>query len=182
MDERIVIDWLDFRLAEKLYEDLRPFYDWDARYWEQRALAEVRMDHLDKAMSFAETAILRHRDPFTLNTLGLILLRMAESSDYSGTMGHRNLYSKGVENLRQSLDVGRGIFPHPFRTFFTHTLQYVGVHFKDREVEKAVIREWNWWYERAKTNQLFARRETYAQLAGYEISWLKIVTKNQPDE
>lgn len=182
MDEQIVLRWMDVKLAQKFYEELRPFYDWDARYWEQRALAEARMDHLDKAMSFAETAILRHRDPFTLNTLGLILLRIAASSDYSGTMSHKDLYFKGVENLRESLAAGSGIFPHPFRTFFTHTLRYVDIHFKDREVEQAIIREWDWWYERAKNNRLFAHRDSYAQLEGYNISWLKLVTKNKPDE
>lgn len=51
MDERIILDRLNHELAQRFYADLRPYYDWDARYWEQRALAESHMNHLEPAMS-----------------------------------------------------------------------------------------------------------------------------------
>ncbi|MCX6009729.1 MAG: hypothetical protein NTW48_06835, partial [Chloroflexi bacterium] len=182
MDERIILDWLDQVLAQRFYAELLPYYDWDARYWEQRALAELRMNHLDPAMSFAETALHRNRDPFTLNTLGHVLLETACSLDYSGTAGTLDLYWKGVENLRESLDIGQGRFPHPYNTFFAHTLPYVKLHFKNEEISRDIIREWEWWYRRAQSSPVFVSPHKYAQLSGYNISWLKLATQGGIEE
>ena len=182
MDERIIVDWLDYELAQKFYADLRPYYDWDARYWEQRALAESHMNHLEPAMSYAETAVDRHRDTFTLNTLGTILLRTASSPDYSGAAGTRDLYWKGVDSLHESLDVGHGLFPHPYTTFFTLTLSYVQLHFKNQEIDRDIIKEWEWWYKRAKNSQLYSSPKKYEQLNAYNISWLKFATQGSIEE
>jgi len=177
MDERIILDRLNYELAQKFYAELRPYYDWDARYWEQRALAESRMGHLQPAMSYAETAVDRNRDTFTLNTLGTILLRTASSPEYSGAAGTRDLYWKGVDSLHESLDVGHGSFPHPYTTFFTHTLSYVQLHFKNQEIDRDIIKEWEWWYKRAQDSRLYSSPEKYEQLSGYNISWLKFATQ-----
>lgn len=182
MDERIILDRLDHELAHRFYADLRPYYDWDARYWEQRALAESRMGHLQPAMSYAETAVDRNRDTFTLNTLGTILLRTASSLDYSGAAGTRDLYWKGVDSLHESLDVGHGLFPHPYTTFFTHTLSYVQLHFKNQEIDRDIIKEWEWWYKRAKNSQLYSSPKKYEQLNAYNISWLKFATQGSIEE
>lgn len=182
MDERIILDWLDPVLAQKFYSNLLPYYDWNARYWEQRALAEASMNHLDPAMSFAETAVARNRDPFTLNTLGTVLLRTACSPDYSGAAGTLDLYWKGVGNLHESLDIGQGRFPHPYTTFFTHTLGYVQLHFKNKEINRDIIREWEWWYKKAQSSLSFASPDRYAQLTSYNISWLNLVTQGSIEE
>jgi len=182
MDERIIIDWLNHELAQRFYADLRPYYDWDARYWEQRALAESHMDHLEPAISYAETAVHRNRDPFTLNTLGTILLRTASNPDYSGAAGTLDLYRKGIGNLHESLDIGRGQFPHPYTTFFTHTLSYVQLHFKNQEIDRDIIREWEWWYKKALSTPFYSSPQKYEQLSGYNISWLKLATQGSSEE
>lgn len=182
MDERIILDWLDYEFAQRFYADLLPYYDWDARYWEQRALAESRMNHLEPAMSYAETAVERNRDPLTLNTLGTILLRTASSPDYSGAAGTRDLYWQGVNSLHESLDVGHGAFPHPYTTFFTHTLSYVQMHFKNQNIDRDIIKEWEWWYKGAKNSRLYSSPGKYEQLNAYNISWLKFATQGSIEE
>ena len=182
MDERIIVDWLGYKWAQKFYADLRPYYDWDARYWEQRALAESRMNHLEPAMSYAETAVNRNRDPFTLNTLGTILLRTAGSPDYSGAAGTLDLYLKGVKHLHESLELGQDQFPHPYTTFFTHTLNYVSTHYNNQEIDREIIREWDWWYKRAQGGQFYSSPEKHERLTNYNASWLKLVTQGISQE
>lgn len=178
MDERLILDWLDYRLAQRFYAEIRPYYDWDARYWEQRALAESRMNHLGPAISYAETAVARNRDPFTLNTLGTVLLKTASNPESSGTARSRELYWKGISSLRDSMDVGQGQFPHPYTTFFTHTLSYVQLRFQNQELDKDIIREWEWWYRKARDSVLFASPEKNQHLSEYNTSWLKTVVQS----
>jgi len=182
MDERIVRAWLGAELAQKFYTDLLRFYDWDARYWEQRALAEMNMNHLSAAMSFAETAVARNRDSLTLNSLGTVLLRTACSPEYAGTAVTWDLYLKGVENLRESLEIGQGRFPHPYRTFFRYTLDYVKLYFRDKEIDKAIVDEWGWWYKKAKDSILFAAPDRAKILSGYYARWLKLSTQGNIEE
>ncbi len=182
MDERIILDWLEPVLAQKFYSDLLPYYDWDARYWEQRALAEANMNHLDPARSFAEIAVVRNCDTFTLNTLGTVLLKTACSSDYSGAAGTMDLYWEGVKNLRESLDVAKGRFPHPYTTFFAHTLSYVRLHFRNKEIDRDIVKEWERWYKKAQYSQLFKSPAKYQQLTLYNNSWLKLATQGSIEE
>jgi len=182
MDERIILDRLNHELAQRFYADLLPYYDWDARYWEQRALAESRMNHLKPARSYAETAVHRNRDPFTLNTLGTILLRTAISPDYIGAAGTGELYRQGVHSLHESLDIGQGQFPHPYTTFFTHTLSYVQMHFKNQSIDRDIIKEWEWWYKGAKNSRLYSSPEKYEQLNAYNISWLRLATQDSSEQ
>jgi hypothetical protein len=182
MDEKIVLDWLGQELAQRFYADLLPYYDWNARYWEQRALAELDMNHLVPARSFAETAVERNRDPFTLNTLGLILLKMAASPEYSKAAGTLVLYWDGIQSLRESLEIGQELFPHPYTTFFRHTLNYVETHFKNKEIDRGIVKEWDWWYKKAQNSKLFAAPDKHAQLSSYNLSWLKLAVRDNIEE
>ena len=175
MNARIMIDWLGYHFAQKYYDDLLPYYDWDARYWEQRALAEARMEHLDKAMSYAETALDRNRDPFTLNTLGTIMLRISSSTEFSDAAGAIASYWRGIDYLRESAELGKERFPHPFTTYFTHTLRYVALRYKNQEVDRRIIREWEWWQNRAKRCIYFKSDDNITELETYHSRWLKLI-------
>lgn len=176
MNARIMIDWLGYPLAQKYYDDLLPYYDWDARYWEQRALAEARMEHLDKAMSYAETALSRNRDFLTLNTLGTILLRISTSKEFSDAEGAIDSYWKGIGYLRESAELAKDIFPHPFTSYFTHTLRYVEVRFKNQEVDRLLIKEWEWWQNRANRCIYFKSADNLTELEKYHVNWMKLIT------
>lgn len=182
MDERIILDWLDYELAQRFYAELRPYYDWDARYWEQRALAESHMDHLEPAMSYAETAVDRNRDFLTLNTLGTILLRTATSPAYSGAAGTKEIFWKGVENLHESLELGQGQFPHPYTTFFKHTLNYVRTHYNNKEIDRDIVKEWEWWYDKAQSSPFYSSPEKYEQLTSFNVRWLKLAIQGSSEE
>jgi hypothetical protein len=104
--------------VDSWYERLREPYDWHARYWEQRALA-MRSD-LDRAHSFASRAVNRHRDAFSLNTLGTILMRRAISPGESES-GAMSYWREATSALRESRQVGSGRFEHPYVTCFVYT-------------------------------------------------------------
>lgn len=110
-------------LVDAWYERLRESYDWHARYWEQRALA-MRSD-LERAQSFASRAVRRHRDAFSLNTLGTILMRraIASAESESTTMIY---WREATGALRESRQVGRGRFEHPYVTCFVYTHRLLG--------------------------------------------------------
>jgi hypothetical protein len=140
------------------------------------------MDHLEPAMSYAETAVERNRDSFTLNTLGTILLRTATNPAYSGAAGTMALFRKGVGNLRESLELGQGQFPHPYTTFFTHTLNYVKMHYNDKEIDRDIVKEWEWWYKKAQSSPFYSSPQKYEQLDSFNVRWLKLATGSNVED
>jgi hypothetical protein len=110
------------------------------------------------------------------------LLRTASNPDYSGAAGTLELFWKGIDNLHESLEVGQGQFPHPYTTFFTHTLSYAQLHFKNQEIDRGIIKEWEWWYKRAKSSPLYSSPEKHRQLTNYNISWLRLATQGSIEE
>lgn len=67
-DRDAVFDW---------YEEVQGAFDWNARYWEQRALSAADCEQFEPAFSWARTAVKLHRDSLTLNTVGAVLMRRA---------------------------------------------------------------------------------------------------------
>ena len=88
--------------ARGWYDGLVEEYGWNARFWEQRALAEARCGQFSKARSFAEEALRIRSDPFTLTTLGSILLRMAGDQFEQGSVESDQVFWEGVALLRQA--------------------------------------------------------------------------------
>ncbi len=117
MDHQVVQGWVGKGRVDKWYEDLVPSYDWNARFWEQRALAETTSGQFDRAESYAEHAVKLHRDPFTLNTLGTVLLRKAIEWCEPGSASSWDYYWRGVRYLRDSRTLA-GEYQHPYVTFF----------------------------------------------------------------
>lgn len=64
MDRRFVQRVVSPGAADDWYQDLQETYAWNARYWEQRALADGTP--LDRAYSYAQRAVNTRRDGFTL--------------------------------------------------------------------------------------------------------------------
>lgn len=78
MNSELVEQLVEPNEVDPWYERLREEYDWHARYGEQRALA-MHSDY-DRALSYASRGVARHRDAFSLNTLGTVLMRRATDS------------------------------------------------------------------------------------------------------
>jgi len=100
------------------YESLAPYYEWNARFWEQRALGLP--NELAKAYSYAKRATSKHEDAFSFNTLGTVLMRRAVHRSTPDSNRH-GYWSEANDALVASREDGKGRFELPYLTFFDHT-------------------------------------------------------------
>lgn len=179
LDEELVWAWMGRGYAQQWYEELTPFYSWNARFWEQRALLESRfgVDHLPKARSFASEAVRVHKDPFTLNTLGTILLRMAVNYHTPGSDVSRELLWNGIQQIRESRDMAEGRYEHPFVTFFSYIIHYAKAALEIGAVERRLSSEWNVWLKAAQASQAFAHPQLFDELEGFRHQWLSLAVQ-----
>jgi hypothetical protein len=67
------------KLSDAFYEQVRHEWEWNSRYWEQRALLAVSRD-VGQAITWARHAVGIERHPHTLTTLAKILFQSAEQA------------------------------------------------------------------------------------------------------
>ena len=174
MDQEVVFDWVGRDHAREWYENLLSGYDWDARYWEQRALAEARLHSFAKARSFAEEALRIQRHPFTLNTLGTVLMRMAVAHFEPGSAESKNVLWEGIGYLRQSRDDREWRHEHPYTSFFTWALRFAETAYKGGPVEERLSAEWQRWMNAAERAPVFSHSQEYAKLQEFHRRWLSL--------
>ena len=152
--------------GRKFYDDLREYYDWNARYWDQRALFESRFDNHETARSYAERSVQVHSHPFGYNTLGTVLLRMAVRQ------GSIDALNDGIDNLARSKNFREwGRREHPFTAFFTSLIRFAevwGIH----EVPPSVRNAWSVWFREAQSSQAFSTHQAHDLLADWQRRWL----------
>lgn len=108
--------------AEGFYVSVQTQWEWNSRYWEQRALLSAEND-LDVALQYARHAVAIERHPFTLTTLGKILLRQMEVAPG----GKEGLYGEAFESLSAAIESEARrlrITVHPFATLLSGTARY----------------------------------------------------------
>ena len=168
MNHEIVIRTCGQEEGRSWYERLRPYYDWNGRYWDQRALFESRFERHETARSYAERSVQVHPHPFGYNTLGTVLLRMAIKQ------GSVNSLDEGVKNLRLSKAFRAwGRREHPFTGFFTSLVRYAESWGID-QVPQPLRDAWGEWFVEAQTSQVFSDRQGYEQLLEWQRQWLKL--------
>lgn len=173
MDEGFVCDLLGARRARDWYADLEQFYEWNARYWEQRALVEVRNFNFPRARSYAEQALQIHRHPFTMNTLGSILTLMAIEHFIPGSAEAREIFWEGVGYLKDSRKrEGTGI--HPYATFFNRALNYARKLKEKGLTDQKLFSEWQHWIDHAKMAVVFKHLENNEQLQDFQSQWISL--------
>ena len=181
MDVAILTDWLGPENVEAWYEQQAPLHDWNARFWEQRGLAASERGSWERAESYAERAVRAHPDPFTLNTLGVILLRKALSFEV-GSPATWEYYERAVRALTESRELGRDAYMHPFITFLRYALRIVRRE-KDAtggSIDPRVVRDWNDWMFRARASPVFRRRDLRTELDDVEREWLHLAAADVP--
>jgi len=181
MDKDVIKSWLGETRAHDWYESLRDEYDWNARFWEQRALLESDRKDYPKARSFAEYAVTIQRHTFTENTLGTILMRMAIDYLVPGTSEADRIFWEAVLHLRESRELGRGQFLHPYTTFFSHAIRFAKVAFDRVAIDPRLLSEWNHWRDQAKDEGILSYTEGQRQLEQYQREWLSLAT-SQPEQ
>ena len=153
--------------GRKWYDELRPYYDWNGRYWDQRALFESRYGQHETARSYAERSIQVHRHSFGFNTLGTVLLRTAIRR------GSTRELLEGIKNLDNAKDFAEwDSREHPFTTFFTSIIRYSQEYGID-SVPQEVINAWASWFREAQASRVFSTQQGQELLLNWQRQWLR---------
>ncbi|MGV3711921.1 P-loop NTPase [Pseudolysinimonas sp.] len=92
---------------DEFYEELRPvFGDWNARYWEQRAINAKLSGQWAPAESYAARAVSLYDDSFTRTTYGTILINKATDLAKQDQPAWAAYYERGQNEL--TLAMGKG--------------------------------------------------------------------------
>ncbi len=171
MDSDVVLSWLGRESAPRLYDMLVEHFDWNARFWEQRALTESALDNYEKARSFAEVAVARNRGAFTYNTLATVICRYATYRAERGASATAVL-AEALGLLEESKRLGNSRFEHPFNTYFKHTLRYYRA--QPDEITDEVRLSWRHWMADAKNSFAFAAPELQEELNSLNWQWARL--------
>jgi hypothetical protein len=181
MRQKVIAEWLGVEDSLEWYQLLENEFDWNARYWEQRARAEAERGRFDRAESFAAEGLNRHRDPFTLNTMGNILMR--KSHEYKeiehGSHESRETYYRGLRFIAESRRASQMRFPHPYVTFFHNTLAFAGQNLASSSTIQGLRTHWNDWYREAESAPPFQHEDQWNQLRDFHGRWLELNVTGQ---
>lgn len=174
MDADVVCQWVGVAEASAWYDEAESSYAWNPRFWEQRALAEVKGRHYPKARSYAEEAVRIRKDTLTTNTLGAVLADMALEYFALGSPESERAFWEGIAALDQSRELGEDRFEYPFFTFFSRSLRYARKAYKGKIRDGRLLDEWHRWTVNAKRVEVFRHKEYQAQLEKFEHDWLSL--------
>lgn len=171
MTQKEVVNHVGLSRAREWYSSLQSEYDWNGRYWEQRALLESSLGDQSAARSYAERALQVHPHAFAYNTLGTILLR--DSID----TGDLRLLERGIAELERARDYAMWEpSEHPYVTFFSSLIRFAERWGID-SISPSVRAQWSHWFYRASTEPLFNHRSRTHELQEYQRSWLMFATR-----
>lgn len=175
MGRAMVLELLggDRGMALEFYSRLESAFDWNARFWEQRALTAALDLRFEPAYSWALQSVARKRDAFTLNTTGVVLMQRAFHEALSGEWP-TDTYEKAVGYLDEARKLEGPKAEYPIETFFTYTTRIIErVSDRDRGLNTQLRHLWSSWYNAIltldPTSQL--RLEDVRRQAG--IAWDK---------
>jgi hypothetical protein len=109
--------------SEKFYLEIQNEWDWNSRYWEQRAICMVDKD-IEVALKHARHAIAIEEHPYTLNTYASILHeRMRRYTSESENIFNEIVYT--IDNAIRRENSFKRLSPYPLTTLLTSTLTYI---------------------------------------------------------
>jgi len=121
--DKIVRPLLDAE-AESFYVSAKSAWEWNSRYWEQRALLIVDRD-IRTALQYARHAVAIEEHSLPLTTLGKVLLR---SLDSAGPVEKQHVFDEAFSILNKAIskeaDNAR-VTIHPFVTLLTGAARYI---------------------------------------------------------
>jgi len=164
-DSDAVLDW---------YEKLQPEFDWNARFWEQRALAAADSSMFEPAFSWAREAVDRRRDSLTLNTVGAVLMRRAVDEAGRGRWPSETyeLAELALREARMFKDANE----YPYDTFLGYTLQLVQrVGDLDTSTRSFLITMWNEWYLSIFARDEATRARLHERLETFNTQWSRLM-------
>ena len=119
--DKVVRPLLD-TAAERFYVSVRTQWEWNSRYWEQRALLAAETD-IDTGLNYARHAVAIEDHPFPLTTLGKLLMKQIEVV----TTDRSEIYAEAFRMLTAAIEKEAKrsrIRVHPFATLLSGTARY----------------------------------------------------------
>lgn len=135
----------DVEKVLEVYENLELEYDWNARYWEQRALAASKANFHERSYSWAYQAIAKRRDAYSLNTIAVVLLNRA-MSEAQGGKWPSDSFDQAVEFLAEARKLEGSHAFSPVSTFFSYTNRLLeAARPSDPQILRQVADLWKTW-------------------------------------
>ena len=111
--------------AESFYVAVRDGWEWNSRYWEQRALLIVDRD-IRTALQYARHAVTIENHPLPLTTLGKVLLKSL--SNHRSQSERATVFAEAFSVLSRAMAIevnNARITIHPFSTLLTGTAKFL---------------------------------------------------------
>ena len=171
MDQESVMRLVGPDLGRVLYEMIQDSYDWNGRYWDQRALFESELGNHAQARSYAEHSLKTHFHPFALNTLGTVLGRMAVQN------GDTEVLKEAIRNLEHARDRRRwDASEHPYVTFFSTMIRF-GQEWGIAAIPTQLRSTFTEWLNQAGRSIVFSNVSTQQQLRTFQHEWLYLAVQ-----
>ena len=168
--------WFNYDQVNELYKSLRPYWQDNARFWEQYALLSLTMSDYDHSIAYARQAVKIYTDAFTLNTLGLVLVKSSYSMYRAGASESLLLLREGIEYLMKSRESRRGD-DYPYITFFSHIRQYARLlKGKDKWIIDELNSNFVEWMHSAKHHPMFSNPKSQENLRRIQLLWLRDIS------
>jgi len=107
-------------LADDFYASTRESWQWNSRYWEQRALFKQATD-IDAAIQFARHAVAIEAHPFPWTTLASLLAKKMEVTTTGVEALYSEIYDLLTQVFRQESVRSWRPTPHPYSALFHAT-------------------------------------------------------------
>jgi hypothetical protein len=173
MGQRFMSGLLDQNFTRVLewYAEIQPAYDWNARYWEQRALAASNAGQFEPAYSWARQAVQVRADSYTLNTVGTVLMRRA-LSEATDVHWPTDSFEAAEAALREARSLEADKSEYPFETFFSYTVRLVEiVKRRDVALTEQLRNLWNQWYIECLTLDRVSQQRLRSTLESVQPRW-----------
>ena len=164
---------IGLKAASKWYSEMTDDFSWNSRFWEQRALTEVRLKNYLKARDWAEEAVKIQDHTFTRTTLATILMKMAFEYHQPGTPASTDAFWTAVEHLKEARDRAEQPSEHEYTTFFNYALRFATEFRRGRDVDTDLLKEWSEWMSIAERTRVFLHRVKQEELSEYKIRWMR---------
>ena len=159
------------RLGRQFYDQISDPYDWNSRFWEQRALFESSLGNHAQARSYAEFSLHRLEHPFGFNTLGTVLGRFAIQ------IGDSSMLHEAVRNLEHARELRRlEGSEHPYVTFFTTMIRF-GQEWGMSAMSVRLRNAFFEWHRHAERSSVFFGQRREDELGDYLREWLYLIAQ-----
>ncbi len=112
------------KFTEKFYVSSRESWQWNSRYWEQRALF-AQSSNIDTAIQYARHAVAIEGHPFPWTTLASLLAKKLESTSIGIDTLYAEVYDLLILVFREESARSWRPTPHPYAALFHATCAFL---------------------------------------------------------